>query len=107
MLSNEAEEDRTKIKTEIFDPIVAKYDAAKEKGDFSAFQRKIDDGEEVFMVSMLHYEGNVLCGIVSHGTPKIERYDAAIEKHNLRLLDSLEYAKSETLEAKLEEIFGK
>lgn len=32
--------------------------------------------------------------------------DAAIEKHNLRLLDSLEYAKSETLEAKLEEIFG-
>jgi len=74
MLSNEAEEDRTKIKTEIFDPIVAKYDAAKEKGDFSSFQRKIDDGEEVFMVSMLHYEGNVLCGIVSHGTPKIERY---------------------------------
>lgn len=32
--------------------------------------------------------------------------DVAIEKHNLRLLDSLEYAKSETLEAKLEEIFG-
>lgn len=26
------------------------------------------------MVSMLHYEGNVLCGIVSHGTPKNERY---------------------------------
>ena len=32
--------------------------------------------------------------------------DVAIEKHNLRLLDSLEYAKAETLEAKLEEIFG-
>lgn len=74
MLSNEAEKDLNKIKTEIFDPIVAKYNAAKEEGDFSSFQRKIDDGEEVFMVSMLHYEGNVLCGIVSHGTPKIERY---------------------------------
>lgn len=33
--------------------------------------------------------------------------DAAIEKHHLRLLDSLEYAKSESLEAKLEEVFGK
>lgn len=33
--------------------------------------------------------------------------DVAIEKHNLRLLDSLEYAKTETLEAKLEEVFGK
>ena len=33
--------------------------------------------------------------------------DVAIEKHNLRLLDSLEHAKSETLEAKLEEVFGK
>lgn len=33
--------------------------------------------------------------------------DVAIEKHNLRLLDSLEYAKTETLEEKLEEVFGK
>lgn len=33
--------------------------------------------------------------------------DVAIEKHNLRLLDSLEYAKAETLEAKLDEVFGK
>lgn len=33
--------------------------------------------------------------------------DVAIEKHNLRLLDSLEYVKAETLEAKLEEVFGK
>lgn len=32
--------------------------------------------------------------------------DVAIEKHNLRLLDSLEYAKTETLEAKLDEVFG-
>ena len=32
--------------------------------------------------------------------------DGAIEKHNLRLLDSLEYAKTETLDAKLEELFG-
>lgn len=74
MLSNEMEEDRAKIKTEIFDTIVAKYDEAKERGVFSSFQCKIDGGVEFFMVSMLHYEGNVLCGIVSHGTPKIERY---------------------------------
>ena len=33
--------------------------------------------------------------------------DVAIEKHNLRLLDSLEYAKAETLEATLDEVFGK
>jgi len=32
--------------------------------------------------------------------------DTAIEKHNLKLLDSLEYAKSETLESKLDEVFG-
>ena len=32
--------------------------------------------------------------------------DAAIEKHNLKLLDALEYAKTETLEAKLDEVFG-
>ena len=32
--------------------------------------------------------------------------DAEIEKHNLRLLDSLEYAKSETLEEKLNELFS-
>ena len=31
--------------------------------------------------------------------------DTAIEKHNLRLLDSLEYAKSETLQEKLNELF--
>lgn len=31
--------------------------------------------------------------------------DVAIDKHNLRLLDSLEYAKEGTLEAKLDEIF--
>ena len=73
MLSNETEEDRAKVKAEIFDPIVAKYDDAKKTGDFSDFQQKIEDGAEVFMVSMLHYEGNVLCGIVSHGTPIIER----------------------------------
>ena len=74
MLSNKTEEDRAKVKAEIFDPIVAKYDEAKKTGDFSAYQQKIEDGAEVFMVSMLHYEDNVLCGIVSHGTPKIERY---------------------------------
>lgn len=74
MLSNEAEKDRAKIKTEIFDPIVTKYNESKRAGDFSAFQKKLEDGAAVFMVSMLHYEGNVLCGIVSHGTPKIERY---------------------------------
>ena len=32
--------------------------------------------------------------------------DAEIEMHNLRLLDSLEYAKSETLEEKLNELFS-
>lgn len=32
--------------------------------------------------------------------------DAMIEKHNLKLLDALEYAKTETLEAKLDEVFG-
>lgn len=74
MMTNELQEDRAIIKSDIFDPIVKRYDEAKEKGDFSDFQRKIGDGQEVFMVSMLHYEGNVLCGIISHGTPKIERY---------------------------------
>lgn len=32
--------------------------------------------------------------------------DVVIEKHNLRLLDSLEYAKAETLQEKLEELFS-
>ena len=32
--------------------------------------------------------------------------NAAIGKHNLRLLDSLEYAKTESLEEKLDEVFG-
>lgn len=33
--------------------------------------------------------------------------DAAIETHNLKLLDSLEYAKNETLNAKLDELYSK
>ena len=74
MLSNEPIDDRALIKAEIFDQIVSKYEAATQSGDFSLFQKKIEDSEEVFMVSMLHYEGNTLCGIVSHGSPKIERY---------------------------------
>lgn len=74
MMTNELQDDRIVIKSEIFDPIVEKYNKAKNNGDFSDFQRKIGEGQEVFMVSMLHYEGNVLCGIVSHGTPQIERY---------------------------------
>lgn len=73
MLSNEMEKDRAKLKVEIFDPIVSKYYEAKENGDFSAFQRKIEDSDEVFMVSMLHYEGNVLCGIVSHSCSKFAK----------------------------------
>ncbi len=32
--------------------------------------------------------------------------DASVEKHNLRLLDALEYAKEGTLEKKMEEVFG-
>lgn len=74
MMTNELQKDKTVIKKEIFDPIVEKYNQATKSGDFSLFQRKLDQGEEVFMVSMLHYKGTVLCGIVSHGTPKIERY---------------------------------
>lgn len=53
-MSLEEEKDRTRIKTEIFGPVVAKYDVAKEIGDFSAFQQKITDSEEVFMVSCVH-----------------------------------------------------
>ena len=74
MLTHELQEDRAAIKSEIFDPIVEKYNTSKENGDFSDFQKKVEESQEVFMVSMLHYENNVLCGIVSHGTPKIERY---------------------------------
>lgn len=74
MLSHELQEDRSIIKNDIFDPIVRKYVSAMENGDYSSFQRKVEASNEVFMVSMLHYENNVLCGIVSHGSPKIERY---------------------------------
>ena len=74
MLSLELEEDREIIKNEIFDGIVDRYNKAIEKGDFSMFQRKREEADDVFMVSMLHYVGNTLCGIISHGSPKIERY---------------------------------
>lgn len=74
MLTHELLEDREKIKTDIFDPIIEKYNAAKESGDFSPFQRKIEGSNEVYMVSMLHYKDHNLCGVVSHGSPQIQRY---------------------------------
>lgn len=73
-LTGQLQEDRAAIKEKIFDPIVEKYNEAREECDFSCFQKKIQNSTEIFMVSMLHYEGNVLCGIVSHGSPRIERY---------------------------------
>lgn len=74
LLSYELLENRDKIKSVIFDPIIEKYNVAIKTGNFSDFQRKIENGQEIFMVSMLHYEDNVLCGIISHGTPSMERY---------------------------------
>lgn len=71
----ELQEDRTVIKSQIFDPIVTRYEKAKQNGDYSLFQKKIDDTDEVFIVSNLHYEenGSILCGSVSRGKTKIER----------------------------------
>ena len=52
MLTHELLEDREKIKSEIFDPIITKYNDAKESGDFSLFQRKNEGNNEVYMVSI-------------------------------------------------------
>lgn len=71
----ELQEDRLTIKSEIFDPIVARYEKAKQDGDYMLFQIKIESSNEVFIISNLHYEenGDVLCGSVSRGKTKIER----------------------------------
>ena len=74
MLSNEIQQDRNVIKNEIFDPIISEYAKAEENGDFSRFQRKYGNENDVYMVSMLHYEGNIVCGLISHGMPRIERF---------------------------------
>lgn len=74
MLTHELLEDRAKIKELIFDPIIENYNTAKETGDFSLFQRKLERSNEVFMISMLHYRDNNVCGVVSHGSPRMQRY---------------------------------
>ena len=73
-ISLELEEDVSVIKTVIFDQIIHDYQIAVSNSDFSSFLIKQDD--EILMISNLHYEdaGNVFCGIVSRGKPKIGRY---------------------------------
>ena len=68
--------DHDVIKRDIFDRIVENYKNAEESGDFSPFQKQINEEneDEKFFVSMLHYQNNHLCGIVSHGSPNMERY---------------------------------
>lgn len=72
MMSHELEEDKDKIKTEVFDCFVNAYQKAEESGNFSAFQFKVED--EVLMVSKLHYVGDCLCGIIGRGIPKIQSF---------------------------------
>ena len=72
MLSHELETDQAKIRSDVFDRIVAAYAKAEESGTYNNFQCKIDD--EVLMVSKLHYVGDCLCGIVGRGIPKIHRF---------------------------------
>ena len=72
MLSHELETDQAKIRSDVFDRIVAAYAKAEESGTYTNFQSKIDD--EVLMISKLHYVGDCLCGIVGRGIPKIYRF---------------------------------
>ena len=55
MLSHELETDQAKIRSDVFDRIVAAYAKAEESGTYTNFQSKIDD--EVLMISKLHYVG--------------------------------------------------
>lgn len=75
ILSNEEIKDRKVIKRDVFDKIVENYEKAKVTGNYSPFQKTVNkEDDEKYFISMLHNVGNNLCGIVSHGTPQMERY---------------------------------
>lgn len=74
MLSNEREHNKTAIKSDFFDQVVENYKKAQTSGEYKLFQKSNDGGNTVLMISSLHYEGNILCGIVGRCSRKVNRF---------------------------------
>lgn len=88
---HEPETDRQAIKADLFDRFVSEYEKAQASGDFTNFQHKLAD-DEVLMVSMLHYVGNDLCGIIGRCSPKVDRF---LRERNLDTFGTKELTPSE------------
>ena len=72
MLTNEGEENREVLKTEVFDRLISAYNVSAETGDYASFQQQIDD--DVIMLSNLHYVGDCICGMIGRGSKKIYKF---------------------------------
>ena len=92
MMKNEYETRYQILKPEVFDVIMNSYKQATESGNFSFFQKKYGDDKHVYMLNNLHYEGDILCGIIGRGTPKMERF---LRECNPNTFDEKELTPSE------------
>ncbi len=91
MLKNEYETRYGILKPEVFDVIMNNYHQAENTGNFSLFQMKNEDSKQIYVLNKLHYENDILCGIIGRGMQKIERF---LREYNPNTFDEKELTPS-------------